>query len=180
MVNVADVLPARIVTVTGVLAAGSLLESEIVSPPVGAVEPMLTVPVAFFPPTTVAGFTVRAVIAGESITRVVVATIPLRLAPIVELVREPTARVLVTNVAEVFPAATVTDTGTGAALELLESFTTNPPAGAGPVRLTVPVDTAPPTTTAGFILMELKVAGLIVRLADTLMVPSLPVIATTF
>lgn len=55
--------------------------------------------------------------------------------------------VLTVNVALVNPAATVTLEGTVAAdVLLLESATTDPPAGAGPLSVTVPVEELPPCT----------------------------------
>ena len=178
--NVADVLPVRIVTVAGTLAAEAPLVREIVNPPVGAAVPMVTVPVAFLPPATVAGLTVRAVIAGGFRVRLAVTESPLRDAVMAALDSDPTASVLAANVAEDLPAATVTDIGTVADLELLESLTIKPPVGAGPVRVTVPVELDPPVTTAGFIVIELREAGLIVRFADWAIAPSLPVMVTTF
>jgi hypothetical protein len=61
-----------------------------------------------------------------------------------------TGLVVIANVAVVAPASTVTLAGTCAAVVLpLESATTDPPAGAGPVIFTVPVDEVPPITEAG-------------------------------
>jgi len=48
------------------------------------------------------------------------------------------------NVAEVLPAATVTEGGTLAAPLELESETLVPPGPAGPVKVTVPVEELPP------------------------------------
>src|SRR5882724_4524250 len=62
-----------------------------------------------------------------------------------------TALVLIVKVALLLPAGTVTLAATLAAPLLLESITCPPPAGAGPLRVTVPVDdSVPPITLAGF------------------------------
>lgn len=58
--------------------------------------------------------------------------------------------VFTVNVFEVAPAATVIVVGTEAMEGLeLTSFTTPPPAGAGAVSFTVPVDDVPPLTPVG-------------------------------
>src|SRR5205823_11709817 len=58
------------------------------------------------------------------------------------------------------PAGTVTLEGTLAAALLLESVTCAPPAGAGPLRVTVPVeDCTPPTTLVGFKVSDERVTG---------------------
>jgi hypothetical protein len=62
-----------------------------------------------------------------------------------------TIDVLTVKVALLAPARTITLEGTRAAPLLLESRTVAPPAGAGPLRVTVPVeDCAPPVTLVGF------------------------------
>ena len=62
-----------------------------------------------------------------------------------------TADVLTLKVTLLAPAGTVTLAGTLAAPLLLESTTCAPPAGAGPLNVTVPVENcAPPTTLDGF------------------------------
>jgi hypothetical protein len=78
-------------------------------------------------------------------------------AVIVTTVVEVTAAVLIENVAEELPAATVIDPGTVAtALLLLVSVTTAPPVGAAPARLTVPCEEVPPVTVVGFTVKELN------------------------
>ena len=72
----------------------------------------------------------------------------------------PTATVEAVNVALVAPAATVTLAGTvAAAVLLLPSVTTAPPAGAALLNVTVPVEGAPPVTLAGLKLTELSAAA---------------------
>ena len=69
----------------------------------------------------------------------------------VTVVDTATALVLTVNVALVAPAGTGTVEGTLAAPLLLESATCAPPAGAGPLNVTVPEDDCkPPRTLAGF------------------------------
>src|SRR6266446_3389425 len=69
----------------------------------------------------------------------------------VAVVEAATALVLTVNVALLAPAATVTLEGTLAAVVLLLASTTcAPPAGAGPLSVTVPVEEFPPVTLVGF------------------------------
>ena len=70
-----------------------------------------------------------------------------------------TGTVVAVKVAVVAPAATVTVGGTVAAGLLLVRVTMAPPAGAGPLRVTVPVEGLPPTTLVGFTVTEDMVTG---------------------
>ena len=71
-----------------------------------------------------------------------------------------TIDVLTVKVALALPAGMVTMDGTRAAPLLLESMTCAPPAGAGPLSVTVPVeDCRPPTTLVGFSVSEATVMG---------------------
>lgn len=63
---------------------------------------------------------------------------------IVAEVVEETAVVVTVKVAEEEPAGTVTEPCTVADEELDESVTVLPPVGAAPLRVTVPVELAPP------------------------------------
>ena len=72
------------------------------------------------------------------------------------------------------PAGMNTLAGTLAALLLLESVTCTPPAGAGALNVTVPLDVCmPPTTLVGFSISEASVGagggtGFTVSVADLL------------
>jgi hypothetical protein len=68
---------------------------------------------------------------------------------IVAVVFVPTVVVLIVNEAERDPAGTVTDAGTVAAAFVLESVTTAPPAGAGPLSVTVALAVDVPKTVVG-------------------------------
>jgi hypothetical protein len=81
-------------------------------------------------------------------------------AEIVAEVEMRTADVLTVKVALLVPAGTITLEGTLAAPLLLERNTCAPPAGAGPLSVTVPVeDCAPPTTLVGLRVSEERVGG---------------------
>ena len=88
-----------------------------------------------------------------------------------------TAVVFTWNVVLVDPAETVTLEGTLAAPLSLARVISAPPAGAGPLKVTVPVeDCAPPITLVGFRVSEDTVgseagAGISVRVADWLAPP---------
>jgi len=71
-----------------------------------------------------------------------------------------TMDVLTVKAALLAPAGMNTVEGTLAASLLLDRNTCTPPAGAGPVRVTVPVeDSRPPTTLDGDSVSERRVAG---------------------
>jgi hypothetical protein len=81
---------------------------------------------------------------------------------------DDTGLVAAVKVAVVAPATTVTEAGTWAAAVFeLVSATTAPPVGAGPLRVTVPVEDTPPSTVVGLRLTLLSVASgaVTVRLA---------------
>jgi hypothetical protein len=71
-----------------------------------------------------------------------------------------TGFVLTEKLAVIAPAGTITLDGTVATAGLLlASVTTAPPAGAGPLKLTMPVAEVPPFTQLGEIASEERVAG---------------------
>jgi len=68
---------------------------------------------------------------------------------IVAVVVAYTVEVETAKVADVAPAATVTEPGTVAARMLDDRLTNAPPSGAALLRMTVPVEEIPPTTDVG-------------------------------
>jgi hypothetical protein len=160
MVKRALVAPAGMVMLLGTLARLELLRNCTTTPPAGAGPLRVTVPVAVLPPQTEVGLIVSdwSVTLGAGLTvRVAVReTLPAE-AVIVTLVALETARVETVKFALVAPAGTITVLGTVATFVLLLlRFTTNPPDGAGAVRVTVPVLLLPPTTLVGFRLKLLR------------------------
>ena len=79
-----------------------------------------------------------------------------------------TGVVAMLNVALDDPAGTVTVFGTVAGPAVIPRLTTVPPAGAGPLRVTVPTQLLPPTTVVGLSESPVRLSPLIVKvvLAD--------------
>lgn len=83
------------------------------------------------------------------------------------------------NLADAVPAATVTVPGTLAVAGLLlASVITTPPVGAGPVRVTVPVDGVPPETVVGFNARLERAGGITVIVACLIILAKLAVMIT--
>jgi hypothetical protein len=98
--------------------------------------------------------------AGACTSRLVVFATPARVAVIKALVSEATAVVVMLKFAVEVLAATTTDPGTLAAEgTLLERETSIPPAGAGPVSVTVPVTPVPPSAGLGAAETALRAGG---------------------
>jgi hypothetical protein len=138
-----------------------LLESVTTAPPEGAAPFSVTVPVEPIPPVTLAGFTDtdESVAVATGVTVKVADRVVPYVPEIVDEVVVETEAVVTLKVALVKPAATVTLTGTWAAVVLLlERVTTAPPEGAAPLRLTVPVELLPPRTLVGFNVTEERAA----------------------
>ena len=81
--------------------------------------------------------------------------------------------------AEFLPAGTATDVGTVALPLLLERITDTPPIGATVPKVTVPVETPPPTTDVGFKTSDVTTGGLMVNDALTLTLFRLAVTVAT-
>jgi hypothetical protein len=149
IVNVADVSPAAIETELGKVAF-VLLELRATLKPIEGAGPFrVTVPVLDCPAETVEGFRVTvARVAGLTVSEAI-AEVPKPVAVIVALVALETADVVMLKVAEVAPDGTVTVAGAKATLLLEVREMTVPTEGAGPVKVTVPVDWLPPVTDVG-------------------------------
>jgi hypothetical protein len=178
IVKVPVVAPAAIETEAGTVALVELLVSETVRPPVGAAEPTVAVPVLEVPPSTLDGETVMLVRAGAVMVRVAVAEVLLADPVMVDEVFVATAVVETVKVAVVAPAATETEAGTVALVEVLLRETVRPPVGAALVMVTVPVDEVPPATLVGLRESDATVGAVIVKvpLADVLL--AVPVIVS--
>src|SRR5437867_755959 len=158
MVKVALVAPAGTMILTGTVAAIELHESETDPPALSAGALKVTVPVDEVPPTTLIGLndTVERTGPGGGgggagggfrfrAARTNTPSVPVMMT----CVGTPTTLVFTVKVAMVVPTGTVMLAGTVAAAKLLESVTTDPPAAAGKSRVTVPVETPPPTRLEG-------------------------------
>lgn len=120
--NVDEVLPAGMTTNAGVFAVESSLEIVSLSPPAGAADDRVTVPMLDLPPFTEAGLRVRDDKAGGvTVTCTACDVLPSFAVSVMTLTAD-TGQVLTLNGAEVFPPAIVTDAGTDAAEALLVSL----------------------------------------------------------
>jgi hypothetical protein len=164
-VNVAEVLPAATVTVAGTVALVELEARDTAAPPVAAGPLRVTVPVEDVPPVTLLGLTATLESVGVLIVSVAVLLTPATVPVIVAVVTAETADVETVKVAVVAPAATVTVAGTVALVVLEVRLTTIPLAPAGPLRVTVPVDLAPPVSDVGLSETPESAAAVIVSVA---------------
>lgn len=164
-VNVAVLAPSATVTLAGTVATDVLpLESVTTTPPAVAGAVNVTVPVEDVPPTTETGLMLRLERVGLLEFTVSVADLdtPPALAVMTEELLPAVAPAWIVSVALVAPPATVTLSGTVAAVVLpLVSATTRPPLGAGAVRVTVPVLVEPSTTAVG-LRLSVESEGLVV------------------
>jgi hypothetical protein len=182
MVNAGEtVAPAATVTEAGTVATALLLVIVTAVPPAGAGPLSVTVlTVVDAPPTTNAGDKVTADGLGGCTVKVPVAVTPPYVAVIVTGVLAATPVVVMVNAGEtVAPVATVTEAGTVAAALLLVSVTIAPPAGAGPVSVTVfRVVDVPPETDAGDKVTADGLGGCTVKVPVAVTPPYVAVIVT--
>ena len=109
--NVAIVSPAATVIAAGTLTAPLFDDSAIVRPPTGAGSDRVIVAVTLFPPVTLPGSVANDAIEGAFTVRLLVLSMPYADAVIVEVTSLGTETVVAWNVADVCPAAIVTDAG---------------------------------------------------------------------
>jgi len=171
IVNVPEVAPDAIVRFVGSTALALFDDRATTTPPEGAGPTSVTVPIEEDPPITDGGVNVK--LAGTS--GLIVRTDETEVIPIAAvIVAEVTAAtpdVVIENWAVVAPSATVTLDGVCAL-----AFTTTPPAGAGPVSVTVPVGEVPLGTELGEIVSCVGTAGTTVKVAVAEMLSKLAVI----
>lgn len=158
--KVVVVAPAGIVAVAGTVATLVVPESRVIArPAAGAGLEIVTVPVEGVPPVTVVGFRDRPVTVGAVTVRFAdcaPAPVP---AVIAKVAFVATGTVVTVNVPVVAPAATVAFPGTVADPLAELSGIERPPAGAGPLIVTVPVEETPPTTEVGLRLSAVSVGA---------------------
>lgn len=148
--KVTEVLPPSTLTVAGMVALAEFF-ARVTTMPAAAAGPLrVTVPVEASPPVTAEGLNVMEATTGGKMPRVAVWLTAPAAAVTVAVVFAATIDVVTVNVPLVAPAATVTLAGTCADALFDEVVTEKPPAGAGPVRVSVPVLDAPPVTCVGF------------------------------
>jgi hypothetical protein len=164
-VKVAVVEYAGMVTLEGTMAANPLLlDKNTTAPPAGAGPSSVTVPVEEPPPVMLEGFNVSDMSTGGRTISEADWVTPLFVAKMVTEAVAATGAVVVVNVTPVAPAGTVTEDGTAATEEsLLDKDMATPLLGAGPLRITVPVEELPPVNLAGAIETDVRVGGRTVR-----------------
>ena len=123
-------------------------------------------PIEELPPVTETGETETVLRTGALIVKTAVALVVPIVAAIVEVVEETTALVEIENVPTVDPAGMVIALGTIAPERVDEREIWQPPAGAGPVSVTVPIGVEPPVTVEGDSVSEAGTGGTMVRTAE--------------
>jgi hypothetical protein len=139
-VNVALVESAGTVTEAGTVSQELLSDTVTANPPVGAALVRVTVQVEAAPGARVAGVQLSADrAAGAASDSEALAEVPLRVAVICAVASVVTAATVAVKVAEVAPAATVTEEGVVTLALLSDRATLAPPVGAATFSVTVQV-----------------------------------------
>lgn len=139
IVKLAELLPARTVTVAGTDAALFALLSA-TTESIGAVVLSVTVPVEAPPPSTVVGAREREIGRTGCMVSALLTEMVLAVAVMVAVLAAETADVPIANVPMRLPAGMVILGGTAAAGSELASVTVMLPGAAGACRVTVPVE----------------------------------------
>jgi len=173
--NTACEAPAATVTEAGTVAAALslLIATETPFAPAGLVN--VTVPMELLPENTDVVFRPREAVKSEVRSRDAVVVIPPVDAEIVAVTAVATGVVEMVKVVDLLPWPIVTDAGTDAEVELDAKATTVPPDGAGRLRVTVPIELAPPTSVVGLKLIPERSATFSVRFAVSDELPKVPV-----
>lgn len=167
--KVAVLDPAVTTTLAGIVTAALFLLNATVV--LAATTPVrVTVPVEGSPPTRLFGVSVSVLNAGGLTVRDAVLVTLRYVADTVPVVTAETGTVVITNVAVLAPAGTVTLTGTVAALFVVLSATVSA-AAVAPLRVTVAVDCAPPSKVPGLSVMEFMAGGFTVNVLEFLTTP---------
>lgn len=145
------------------------------TPPTGACDEIVTVPIVLTPPTEFVGLIVKVVRVGGFSVIVALAEEDSVVAVIVAKTRVATDWVETVKVVLDAPSGTVMLPRTEATETLLERSTLSPPDGAGPFSVNVPVELAPPTNEVGLNSSPLTPNGFTVRLALFDVVPCVAV-----
>jgi hypothetical protein len=155
--NVAVVAFAGMMTLVGTLPTALLLLARAICAPAAGAGPFsVTVPVDDAPPRTEVGLNVTELSAAAVTVNDTELELLVYDAEILTELVVATGEVVTVKVAEVAFAGTVMLAGTTAIVPLLLlSTTAAPDEGAGPLRVTVPVDELPPSTEVGLKVTEL-------------------------
>jgi len=145
----AVVAPSGTVIEAGTVTAALFDVSATAKPPVGAGPASVTVTLDALPPITVAGFTETDSTALRCTVICADFDVPFADADNVAALSETTADVTTSKVTDVALRGTTTVAGTPTELESDVNATVNPPSGAGPIKVTVPVALPPPITLDG-------------------------------